>query len=134
MLRTNLSNTASSVNRVLGLEVGNQNLYGSEPSIDCTFDGGNMRQIQATTGNVLQIRNQNFHGSESCIDSLYWGDNPHSAFLFQNKITEVQESCSGLESNINYDEGWISNLFRRTRFNLNTRVGAKTWLVPDPVL
>ena len=39
-LRTNLSNTASSVNRVLGvLEVGNLNLYGYEPSIKSTFEG-----------------------------------------------------------------------------------------------
>ena len=34
----------------------------------------------------------------------------------------MRESCSGSESNINYDEGRISNLLGRTRFNLNTRV------------
>ena len=55
---TNLSNTACSVNGVLGvLEVQSQNLYGSEPSTDHTFEGGNMRLIKATSGNVLQIWN-----------------------------------------------------------------------------
>ena len=34
----------------------------------------------------------------------------------------MRESCSGSESNINYDEGRISNLSGRTRFSLNTRV------------
>ena len=123
-LRTNLSITASSFNGVLGvLEVLNQNLYGFEPSTNCTFEGGNMKLIQAPKGNVLQIQNQNLYGSDSCIDRLYGGgDKPQSATLFQNRITEVQESCSGSESNINYDEGRISNLSGRTRFSLNTRV------------
>ena len=81
-----------------------------------------MKLIQAPMGNVLQIWNQNLNGSKSCIDRLYGGDNPQSETLFQNRITEVRESCSGSESNINYDEGRISNLSGRTRFSLNTRV------------
>ena len=105
-LGTNLSVTAPPFNGVLGvIEVQSQNLYGSEPSTDCTFEGGNMKLIQAPPVNVLQIRNQNLYGSESSIDHLYGGDNPHSSTLFKNRITEVQESCLGSESNINYDEG-----------------------------
>ena len=73
-LRTNVSNTASSVNGVLGfLEVGNQNLYGSQPSINHTFEGGNMRLIQATMGNVFQIQNQNLYSSEFALIACMGG-------------------------------------------------------------
>ena len=72
------------------------------------------------------------YGSKSCIDLLYGGDNPHSATLFQNRITKVRESCSVSDSNINYDEGRISNLSGRTRFSLNTRVGGQNLYCPGP--
>ena len=60
------------------------------------------------------------------------GDNPHSATLFQNRITEVCESCSGFGSNINYDEEQVSNLSQRTRFNLNNRVKGQNLYGPGP--
>ena len=46
-------------------EVWNQNLYGSEPSIDCVFEGGNMRLRCVLPGITLEVQNQNLNVSES---------------------------------------------------------------------
>ena len=49
----NLSVTAPPLNRVQGvIEVQNQDLYGSEPSITRTFEEGNMKLIQTPSGNA----------------------------------------------------------------------------------
>ena len=55
------------------IEVWSQNLYGSEPSINHTFEGGNMRLIQATMGNVFQIQNQNLYSSEFALIACMGG-------------------------------------------------------------
>ena len=91
VMGTNLSITTPLFYGVQGVtEVWSQNLYGSEPSTDRTFEGVNMKLVQAPPGNVLQIRNQNLYGFESSIDRLYRRENPYSSTLFQIRITEVR--------------------------------------------
>ena len=63
-------------------EVWSQNLYGSEPSIDHAFEGGNMRLSGVPPSNTFEVRNQNLYGSESSIDHLYDGGNPRFATNF----------------------------------------------------
>ena len=87
-------------------EVQIQNLYGPEPSISPTFDGGNMKLICVPTGNTSEVQNQNLYGSESSIDHLYGGENPWLSTTFQNRITETY----GSKSSLNYEEGSISDV------------------------
>ena len=69
-------------------KVWSQNLYGSEPGIGRTFQGGNMKLIYVPLVDTFEVQNQNY-GSESNIDHLYWGENPRSSTAFQNRITEI---------------------------------------------
>ena len=56
--------------------------------------------------------------------TLRGGGNLCSNTFLQNGITEDQDfSQYGSESNVNYDEGRISEISGRTRFSLNTGVG-----------
>ena len=57
-------------------------MYGSEPTIHCAFEGGNMRLSGVPPSNTFEVRNQNLYGSESSIDHLYDGGNPRFATNF----------------------------------------------------
>ena len=68
----NLSAIDSPSTRIQGVtEVRSQNLYGSEPNIDCVYEGGNVRLSGVPLNNTLEVRNENLYGSESSIDRLY---------------------------------------------------------------
>ena len=68
LLRTNFSNTDTPVNRNFsGIEVQNRTLSGSEPNIDHTFEGGNLKLSLLQVDNAFEIRNQNLYGSESSV-------------------------------------------------------------------
>ena len=53
-------------------KVWSQNLYGSEPGIGRTFQGGNMKLIYVPLVDTFEVQNQNY-GSESNIDPIYGG-------------------------------------------------------------
>ena len=95
------------------VEVRSQNLYGSKPSIDQGFEGGNIRLSVVLPSNTFEVRNQNLYGSKSIIARLYDGGNPRSATTFQNRIIEIEvwdQTVYGSESNLNYDEGRVSEV------------------------
>ena len=142
--RTNLSVTPPSVNRMHGeIEVQNQTLSGSEPNIDRTFEGGNMKLNLLPFDNVLEVRSQNLYGSKSSIDHLYGRENPgpQSTTGFQNRITEIPNcpqygsELIRMNQNINYDEGRISEFSWSNKLSSSTRVGDQNlYILPDPVL
>ena len=72
LLRTNISNTGTPVNRNFsGTEVQNETLSGTEPNIDCMFEGGNLKLSLLQIDNAFEVRNQNLYCSESSIDHSY---------------------------------------------------------------
>ena len=110
--RTNFPNTGIPVNRILrDTEVQKQTLNGSETNFDCPFEGGNLKMSLLQIDNAFEVRSQNFCGSESSIDSSYRRENPQPLTLMglQDRIVEVHNNPHyGSDSNINYDEGRIS--------------------------
>ena len=57
--RTNLSGTATSVNRMYSdIEVQSQTLHGSEPNFDSPFEGGNIKLSLLPVDNVLEVQGQ----------------------------------------------------------------------------
>ena len=104
-------------------EVRSQNLYGSEPSINHTFEGGNMRLIGVPPDILLRFGIKTCMVPNLVFDRLYDGGNPRSATTFQNRIIEVRDkTLYGSESNLNYDEGRVSEVSGMKRLNTNTRV------------
>ena len=51
-------------------------MYGSEPTIHCAFEGGNMRLSGVLLSNTFEVQNQNLFGSKSSMDRLYDGGSP----------------------------------------------------------
>ena len=85
--RTNFSNTGTSVNRIYSnIEVQNRTLKGSEPNIDCTFEGGNLKLSLIQIDNAFEVRIQNLYGFESSIDCSYGRENPRPLMLWVYRI------------------------------------------------
>ena len=73
-LGTNLSITAPLFSGVLGvIEVQNQNLYGSEPSTDRTFEGGNMKLIKAPRVMFYRFRTKTCMVPSLALIACIWG-------------------------------------------------------------
>ena len=137
LIRTNISNTGTPVNgNTTGIEVQNQNLSGSEPNFDCMFEEGNLKLSLLQVDNAVKIWNQNLYYSESSIDRSYGRVNPQFLTFtgLQDRIIEVHNNPHyGSDSNINYDEGRISESSESSRLNLSVRVGDQNLLCgPGP--
>ena len=70
------------------IEVQNQNLCGSEPSINSLYEGGTERLLSNWINKSARVRNQNMYGSKSSVDLVYEGGNlrPIAMPLGENQI------------------------------------------------
>ena len=82
----------------------------TEPSIDCLYEGGNVRLINMLQNRIIEVRNQTLYGSEPNLDRNYKRGNlrPVAMPLGRNPtvFTPTRNNNDDLPWDTNFENIW----------------------------